>query len=52
MKLDGVSPSEALEVATILITEEHKLWNFYQAHSNLKKQYVLDLLKKMWKWSY
>ncbi|CAO2822954.1 unnamed protein product [Amaranthus hypochondriacus] len=46
MKLDGVSPSEALEVATILIAEEHKLHIFYQAHSNLKKQYVLDLLKK------
>ena len=46
MKLDGISPSEALEVATILIAEEHKLRIFYQAHSNLKKQYVLDLLKK------
>ncbi len=51
MKLEGISPFEALEVATILITEEHKLHIFYQAHSNLKKQYVLDLLKKKWKWS-
>ncbi|KAL2937210.1 hypothetical protein RDABS01_020659 [Bienertia sinuspersici] len=25
MKLDGISPSEALEVATILMAEEHKL---------------------------
>ncbi|CAO2830328.1 unnamed protein product [Amaranthus hypochondriacus] len=46
MKLDGISPSEVLEVATILIAEKHKLRIFYQAHSNLKKQYVLDLLKK------
>ncbi|XP_056685595.1 uncharacterized protein [Spinacia oleracea] len=46
MKLDGISPSEALEVATILMAEEHKLRIFYQAPSNLKKQYVLDLLKK------
>ena len=46
MKLDGVSPSEALEAATILIAEEHKLCIFYQAQQNLKKQYVLDLLKK------
>ena len=46
MKLDGISPSEALEVAAILIAEEHKLRIFYQAYSNLKKQYVLDLKKK------
>ena len=46
MKLDGVSPSEALDVVTILIAEEHKLQIFFQAHSNLKKQYVFDLLKK------
>ena len=46
MKLDGVSPFEALEVATILIAKEHKLYIFNQAHSNLKKKYVLDLLKK------
>ena len=46
MKLEGVSPSEALEVATILMAEEHKLRVFYQAPPNLRKQYVLDLLKK------
>uniref|UniRef100_A0A803N0B5 Myb/SANT-like domain-containing protein n=1 Tax=Chenopodium quinoa TaxID=63459 RepID=A0A803N0B5_CHEQI len=46
MKLDGVSPSESLEVATILMAEKHKLQIFFQAPTNLKKQYVLDLLKK------
>uniref|UniRef100_A0A803KUB7 Uncharacterized protein n=1 Tax=Chenopodium quinoa TaxID=63459 RepID=A0A803KUB7_CHEQI len=29
MKLDDISPSEALEVATILMAEEHKLRIFY-----------------------
>uniref|UniRef100_A0A803N492 Myb/SANT-like domain-containing protein n=1 Tax=Chenopodium quinoa TaxID=63459 RepID=A0A803N492_CHEQI len=46
MKLDGVSPSESLEVETILMAEKHKLRIFFQAPTNLKKQYVLDLLKK------
>uniref|UniRef100_A0A803KR82 DDE Tnp4 domain-containing protein n=1 Tax=Chenopodium quinoa TaxID=63459 RepID=A0A803KR82_CHEQI len=46
MKLDGISPSEALEVATILMAEEHKLRIFYQAPFNMKKQYAIDLLKK------
>uniref|UniRef100_A0A803MUC8 DDE Tnp4 domain-containing protein n=1 Tax=Chenopodium quinoa TaxID=63459 RepID=A0A803MUC8_CHEQI len=46
MKLDGISPSEALEVATILMVEEHKLRIFYQAPFNMKKQYAIDLLKK------
>ncbi|KAL2905078.1 Pumilio domain-containing protein 5, partial [Bienertia sinuspersici] len=46
MKLDGISPSEALEVATIRMAEEHKLRIFYQAPTNMKKQYVIDLLKK------
>ncbi|KAL2934901.1 D-alanine--D-alanine ligase [Bienertia sinuspersici] len=46
MKLDGISPSEALEVATILMGEEHKLRIFYQAPTNMKKQYAIDLLKK------
>uniref|UniRef100_A0A803N4E2 Uncharacterized protein n=1 Tax=Chenopodium quinoa TaxID=63459 RepID=A0A803N4E2_CHEQI len=46
MKLDGISPSEALEVATILVAEEHKLRIFYQAPFNMKKQYAIDLLKK------
>uniref|UniRef100_A0A803LSG3 Myb/SANT-like domain-containing protein n=1 Tax=Chenopodium quinoa TaxID=63459 RepID=A0A803LSG3_CHEQI len=46
MKLDGVSPSESLEVATILMAEKHKLRIFFQAPTNLKKQYVLDLLKE------
>uniref|UniRef100_A0A803N5Y7 Myb/SANT-like domain-containing protein n=1 Tax=Chenopodium quinoa TaxID=63459 RepID=A0A803N5Y7_CHEQI len=46
MKLDGISPSEALEVATILMVEEHKLRIFYQAPLNMKKQYAIDLLKK------
>lgn len=43
MKLDGISPSEA---STILMAEEHKLRIFYQAPMNLKKQYVIDLLRK------
>ncbi|XP_048490093.2 uncharacterized protein LOC125492041 [Beta vulgaris subsp. vulgaris] len=46
MKLEGVSPSEALEAATILMAHEHKLKIFYQAPVNLKKQYILDLLRK------
>ncbi|XP_021767085.1 uncharacterized protein LOC110731539 isoform X1 [Chenopodium quinoa] len=46
MKLDGISPSEALEVATILMAEEHKLRIFCQAPFNMKKQYAIDLLKK------
>ncbi|KAL2905902.1 putative phosphatase phospho2, partial [Bienertia sinuspersici] len=46
MKLDGIFPSEALKVATILMGEEHKLRIFYQAPTNMKKQYVIDLLKK------
>ncbi|XP_021718048.1 uncharacterized protein LOC110685828 [Chenopodium quinoa] len=46
MKLDGISPSEALEVATILMAEEHKLRIFYQAPFNMKNQYAIDLLKK------
>ncbi|XP_021748279.1 uncharacterized protein LOC110714115 [Chenopodium quinoa] len=46
MKLDGISSSEALEVATILMAEEHKLRIFYQAPTNMKKQYAIDLLKK------
>uniref|UniRef100_A0A803NAP8 Uncharacterized protein n=1 Tax=Chenopodium quinoa TaxID=63459 RepID=A0A803NAP8_CHEQI len=46
MKLDGISPPEALEVATILMAEEHKLRIFYQAPTNMKKQYAIDLLKK------
>ncbi|XP_057807730.1 uncharacterized protein LOC131022301 [Salvia miltiorrhiza] len=46
MKLDGLSPSEALEVATILMAEEHKRHIFYQAPMNLRRQYVIDLLKK------
>uniref|UniRef100_A0A803L798 Myb/SANT-like domain-containing protein n=1 Tax=Chenopodium quinoa TaxID=63459 RepID=A0A803L798_CHEQI len=46
MKLDGISPSKALEVATILMAEEHKLRIFYQAPFNMKKQYAIDLLKK------
>ncbi|KAL2926566.1 Propionate--CoA ligase [Bienertia sinuspersici] len=46
MKLDGISPSEVLEVATILMGEEHKLRIFYQAPTNMKKQYAIDLLKK------
>ena len=37
MKLDGISPSEALEAATILMVEEHKLQVFYQAPANLRK---------------
>uniref|UniRef100_A0A803L8V0 Myb/SANT-like domain-containing protein n=1 Tax=Chenopodium quinoa TaxID=63459 RepID=A0A803L8V0_CHEQI len=40
MKLDDISPSEALEVATILMAEEHKLRIFYQAPFNMKKQYA------------
>ena len=31
VKLDGISPSEALEAATILIVENHRLRIFYQA---------------------
>ncbi|XP_048495827.2 uncharacterized protein LOC125495195 [Beta vulgaris subsp. vulgaris] len=46
MKLEGISPSEALEAATILMAHEHKLRIFYQAPVNLKKQYILDLLRK------
>uniref|UniRef100_A0A803LHP0 Uncharacterized protein n=1 Tax=Chenopodium quinoa TaxID=63459 RepID=A0A803LHP0_CHEQI len=46
MKLDGTYPSEALEVAIILMAEEHKLHIFYQAPNNMKKQYTIDLLKK------
>ena len=46
MKLDGISPSEALEVTTILMAKEHKLRIFYQAPFNMKKQYAIDLLKK------
>ncbi|XP_021720008.1 uncharacterized protein LOC110687691 [Chenopodium quinoa] len=46
MKLDDISPSEALKVATILMAEEHKLHIFYQAPFNMKKQYAIDLLKK------
>ncbi|KAL8141736.1 hypothetical protein V2J09_014768 [Rumex salicifolius] len=37
MKLEGLAPSEALEVATILISEESKLRVFFQAPSSLKK---------------
>uniref|UniRef100_A0A803LJG9 DDE Tnp4 domain-containing protein n=1 Tax=Chenopodium quinoa TaxID=63459 RepID=A0A803LJG9_CHEQI len=46
MKLDGISPFKALEVATILMEEEHKLHIFYQAPFNMKKQYAIDLLTK------
>ncbi|KAL2934377.1 hypothetical protein RDABS01_017497 [Bienertia sinuspersici] len=46
MKLDGISPSEALEVATILMAGKLKLRIFYQALTNMKKQYAIDLLKK------
>lgn len=46
MKLDGISPSDALEASTILMVEDHKLHIFYQAPIPMKKQYVLDLLKK------
>ncbi|KAL2894720.1 Neuron navigator 3, partial [Bienertia sinuspersici] len=38
MKLDGISPFKALEVAIILMAEEHKLRIFYQAPTNTKKQ--------------
>ena len=37
MKLEGVSPFEALEVVTILMIEKHKLQAFYQASLNLRK---------------
>lgn len=45
-KLDVLSPSEVLQVATILMEEEPKRHIFYQAPTNLRRQYVLDLLKK------
>ena len=46
LKLEGVSPSEALEVASILMADEPKLHLFYRAPLNLRRQYVKDLLKK------
>ncbi|KAL2930251.1 Terminase small subunit, partial [Bienertia sinuspersici] len=47
MNLDGISSSEALEVATIRMAEEQKLRIFYRAPTNIKKKYTFDLLKKM-----
>ena len=47
MKLKGISPSEALEVTTILMAKEHRLQVFYQAHPSLRKQYMFDLFKNV-----
>ncbi|KAL2944179.1 60S ribosomal protein L13a, partial [Bienertia sinuspersici] len=41
MKLDGISPFETLEVATILMAEEHKLRIIYQAQINMKNNMPL-----------
>ncbi|WCJ37202.1 hypothetical protein M5689_018354 [Euphorbia peplus] len=44
LKIQGLTPTEALQAADILTAEQNKLRVFYQAPPDLRRQYVLGLL--------